>query len=184
MSAVVQPISELGTEYATRGGAARSSRAQLRLVAPLAPLQASRGVFVLLLAALLLAGLVGMLLINTSLAQGAFAIGELQRQAADLTQRQQALGEQIAAAAAPVALERRARDLGMVPNRLPVFLRMPDGKVLGEPRPAPLRSGDSTPTVAYPGARQQDARFSPTSRSGESDLWTEPILVTKPARQP
>ena len=68
-----------GTEYATRGARGlRSSRPHLRMVSPLRPERASRGLFALIVTALLVAGMVVILVINTSLAQGAFTISELQ----------------------------------------------------------------------------------------------------------
>lgn len=127
-----------GTEYVTRGARGlRSGRPQLRMVSPLRPERASRGVFALVVTGLLVIGMVVILVINTSLAQGAFTISELQSQQAALSQQEQTLSESVAAAAAPEALERRARGLGMVPSETPVFLSLPGGKVLGRAKAAP-----------------------------------------------
>ncbi len=129
-------ISE-GTEYATRGARGlRASRPHLRMVSPLRPERASRGVFALVVTGLLVVGMVVILVINTSLAQGAFTISELQAERAALTQQEQTLSEVVAAAGAPEALEQQARSLGMVPSENPVFLRLPGGKVLGKPKAA------------------------------------------------
>jgi cell division protein FtsB len=106
------------------------------MVSPLGPERASRGVFALVVTAVLVIGMVVILVINTSLAQGAFTISELQAQRATLTQQEQTLSEAIAAASAPEALEQQARSLGMVPSENPVFLRLPGGKVLGKPKAA------------------------------------------------
>ena len=57
------------TEYATKG-VRRNTRDNLRLVAPLRVSKASRGLFVIVLTSFLGVGLFGMLLINTTLAQG------------------------------------------------------------------------------------------------------------------
>ena len=51
-----------GTEYATRGARGlRASRPHLRMVSPLRPERASRGVFALVVTGLLIAGMVGMI---------------------------------------------------------------------------------------------------------------------------
>lgn len=126
-----------GTEYATRGARGhRASRPHLRMVSPLRAERAGRGVFALVVTGLLIVGMVVILVINTSLAQGAFTISELQAERATLTQQEQTLAEAVAAAGAPESLEQRARALGMVPSENPVFLRLPGGKVLGKPKAA------------------------------------------------
>lgn len=148
-----------GTEYATRG--ARSARPHLRMVSPLRPERASRGVFALVVTGLLVVGMVLILVINTSLAQGAFTISELQAQQSTLTQQEQTLAEAVAAAAAPESLEAQARALGMVPTENPVFLDVTTGAVLGKPKaaggatssvPRLLTPADATATEAVDNA--------------------------------
>ena len=114
----------------------RAAREHLRMVSPLRPERASRGVFALVVTGMLVLGMIVILVINTSLAQGAFTISELQAQEAVLTQQEQTLSEQVEAAAAPESLEQQARALGMVPSENPVFLTVPSGRVLGKPKPA------------------------------------------------
>lgn len=125
------------TEYATRGARGhRSARPHLQIVSPLRPERASRGLFALIVGAVLVVGMVAILVINTTLAQGAFTVSELQAKQADLARQAQALSEVVAAASVPKALEKQARSLGMVPSENPVFLEVPSGKVLGNPKPA------------------------------------------------
>ena len=124
------------TEYATKG-VKRNLRANLRLVAPLQVQKASRGVFGMVLLGILAFGLIGMLLINTTLAQGAFTLSELRSQEAELARTEASLTEEVAALAAPSALESQARALGMVPSTTPAFIQIPNGKVLGKPKAAP-----------------------------------------------
>jgi hypothetical protein len=139
-----------GTEYATRGARAhRHSRPHLRIVTPLRPERASRGVFALVVSGLLAIGMILILVINTSLAQGAFTVRELAAERAVLSQQEQALSEEVAAAAAPRLLEERARSLGMVPSENPVFLSVPSGEVLGTPKPAEGRR-TSVPRLLTP----------------------------------
>jgi cytoskeletal protein RodZ len=127
-----------GTEYATRGAKGlRSGRPHLRMVSPLRPERASRGLFALVVVGMLIVGMIAILVINTSLAQGAFTVSELQGQQAVLAQQEQALSRTVAAAGAPNALEKAARAMGMVPSQTPVFIKVPSGKVLGQPKAAP-----------------------------------------------
>lgn len=127
------------TEYATQvaGRKHRMELPHLRLVAPLRPERASRGLFAVIISVLLAFGLVVMLLLNTSVAQTAFVVTELKIQQRDLARAEAALTQALAAAAAPPALEAKARSLGMVPSSRPVFLTVPEGNVRGNARPVP-----------------------------------------------
>ena len=119
---------------------------------PAPPLQhqqerVGRGLFTGIVVALLVAGLLMLLVINTSMAQGAFRVQDLEAM----------LSESVSAAAAPVALEGRARAMGMIPTERPVFLTVPDGKVLGKPRlagtkkrPAGSAAVDARPKPSAP----------------------------------
>ncbi len=140
-----------GTEYATKGAHARAhARPQLRLVAPLRPEVASRGVFALIVGGLLVAGLLAMLLINTSLAQGAFVVSELRAEQAGLLEQADQLSQEVSAMAAPESLEAQARRLGMVPSQSPAFLSLADGSILGKPKATDVPAGAAIPGVATP----------------------------------
>lgn len=136
------------TEYATRG-VRRKGRHHLKMVAPLRPERASRGVFAMVITGGLGLGLVAMLLINTTVAQGAFTVSELKSQQRELNQALATLTEQVEAAGAPALLEQRARELGMVPSETPVFIEVPNGEVLGKPKAAP-GNVNGIPTLATP----------------------------------
>lgn len=88
--------------------------------------------FAVLVVVLLSGGLLGLLMLNTALNEGSFELSRLQKQTTELTDQQQTLQQQIDQASAPDALERRARELGMVPGGDPAFLQ-DDGRVLGNP---------------------------------------------------
>jgi uncharacterized protein HemX len=118
---------------------ARSS--PLTVVVPGASRRAARVPFVLVVVLALALGVVGLLLVNTSLQQGAFRLAALQTQAADLLARQQGLELAVEAQRDPQRVAARAQRLGMVPNPNPAFLRLSDGRVLGVPRPAVAGSG-------------------------------------------
>lgn len=137
-TAVDPAVAPSSTEYATRGARAhRGARPHLRIVSPLRAERASRGVFALVVLTVLTVGMLAVLLINTSLAQGAFTVSQLKAEQTQLRQQEQTLTEAVAALAAPESLETRARGLGMVPSENPVFLDLTTGKVLGKAKPAP-----------------------------------------------
>jgi hypothetical protein len=114
----------------------RSRRPALQEVAPPAPSVAGNGMFALIVAGLLVAGMLGLLVLNTTLAQGAFEIGSLTQVKRDLAVNEQRLLQTVAHAEAPESLQQRADALGMVPAQAPVFLRLADRTVLGRPTPA------------------------------------------------
>ncbi|MEV4443023.1 septum formation initiator family protein [Streptomyces sp. NPDC049577] len=112
---------------------------------------ARRTPFVLLVVVLLGSGLIWLLLLNSSLNQGSFELSRLQRRTTELTDQQQALQQEVDQLAAPDALERRARELGMIPGGSPAFLGL-DGKVTGVPGPVPSAGAQPAALPAAPPA--------------------------------
>jgi cell division protein FtsB len=97
---------------------------------------------VLLVVVLLAGGLISLLLLNAAVNQDSFELTKLKKETTQLTDEEQALQQDVAKYAAPSALDKRARRLGMVPGGNPVFLA-PDGTVRGIPgvattQPAPI----------------------------------------------
>ncbi|MFD3410764.1 septum formation initiator family protein [Streptomyces cyaneofuscatus] len=121
-----------------------------RLMPSASPSSAARTPFVLLVVLLLGGGLITLLLLNSALNEGSFRLSELKRDTTELTDEQQALQRDVDSYSQPDALERRARELGMVPGGSPAFLN-PDGTVRGVPQkatappPSPIPSADPTP---------------------------------------
>ena len=111
------------------------SRARLTVVPRQDP-RPPRTPFVALVAAVLLAGVVGLLLFNTHMQQGSFRASALEARATELHGTQQALEMELDQLRDPQQVAVRAQRLGMVPIANPAFLTLPDGKVLGESRPA------------------------------------------------
>ena len=108
-------------------------RPRLTVVPPLrAP--APKAPFVLLVGALLTAGLGGLLFLHTAIAEDSFRLHDLTARSAVLTDREQALEQEIAALAAPQRLAVRAKRLGMVRSENPAFIRTSDGRILGKPK--------------------------------------------------
>ncbi|MDX3843944.1 hypothetical protein [Streptomyces europaeiscabiei] len=113
-----------------RGRAARLAR-----LLPVRPRGAARTPFVLLVVLLLGGGLIGLLVLNSALSEGSFKLDDLQDDVKSYTDQEQALQRDVDAYSAPDALQRRARELGMVPGGDPAFLN-PDGTVKGVPSAA------------------------------------------------
>ncbi|CAM5376081.1 septum formation initiator family protein [Streptomyces aurantiogriseus] len=127
----------------------RGRAARLVHLFPTGPRQAARTPFVLLVVLLLGGGLIGLLVLNSALSEGSFKMDDLQKDTKNLTDEEQSLQRDIDSYSAPDALQRRARELGMVPGGDPAFLN-PDGTVKGVPSAAPQRSAADTPTVVQP----------------------------------
>ncbi|MBC7375620.1 MAG: hypothetical protein H7323_16650 [Frankiales bacterium] len=109
-------------------------RPALSLVVPRRT-DAPRAPFVAVIVSLLVAGLLGLLGLNTALAQDAFALHTLTQDGTTLADREQSLAREVEALRSPDALAARANALGMVPAGPPAFLRLPDGAILGSPVP-------------------------------------------------
>lgn len=166
----------------------RATTPLLRLV-PQARTTASRMPFVAVVVALLGTGLLGLLALNTVLAEGAFRLHSLEAEARDLATREQVLQRQVELLRAPGSLAQRARDLGMVPGGPPVSLRLSDGKVLGTPVAgaapvvpvaAPAAAGPAAAPAA-PGSAQPTGQATPAPATG-STTWTAPRKATPAPR--
>lgn len=130
-----------------------STRRPLRVV-PERSRPPGRG-FVLLLVAVLVAGVVGLLVLNTAMQRAAFTLESRGSTADRLEVRRQNLDLQVDRLGSPEVLGRRATELGMVPMPSPVFLRLSDGKVLGDPQPAVAGAGPQLVAPTGPPANQQ-----------------------------
>ncbi|GAA2263626.1 hypothetical protein GCM10010145_41130 [Streptomyces ruber] len=151
-----------------RGRAARLAR-----LFPTASGQAARTPFVLLVVLVLGGGLIGLLVLNSALSEGSFRLDDLKEETKSLTDEEQALQRDVDAYAAPDALQRRARELGMVPGGAPAFLN-PDGTVKGVPRPAGARS----PAVPLVLAREE------LTATGSPPAAEPPATTPEPAPPP
>jgi hypothetical protein len=95
-----------------------------------------RSPFVAVVVSLLAAGLLGLLVLNTALAQDAFRLHTLKQESRALEDREEALRREVEALQSPQEIAGRAAELGMVPAGPPAFLRLSDGAVLGSATPA------------------------------------------------
>jgi hypothetical protein len=104
-------------------------------VAPPAPISAPRAPFIAVVIALVIAGVLGILLINTKTNENSFEISRLQDQQTALDTRQQQLDNQLATYDSVGNLDAAAKRLGLVKADAPAYIRLPDGKVIGVPKP-------------------------------------------------
>jgi cell division protein FtsB len=111
------------------------ARARLTVV-PRGRVSAARVPFMTLVSALLLGGVVGLLLFNTSMQQASFASTALEQQAANLSARQQTLQMELETLRDPQHVAADAQRLGMVLPGSPAYLNLKDGSVTGTATPA------------------------------------------------
>ncbi len=125
---------------------------RLRVVAAPAQTRSLAGL-VVVCATVLAAAMVGLLLLNVTLEQGAYELRQQQKAATRLTETRDALAEQLRTKSAPDALARQADKLGMVPGSGVAFLQTGNAAVIGQAAPA---RGVSTaaPTATPPVAPQ------------------------------
>ncbi|MGW7339108.1 septum formation initiator family protein [Streptomyces sp. NPDC054808] len=157
--------------------------------------QAARAPFVLLVVVLLGGGLIGLLVLNSALSEGSFQLDDLKQRTKELTDEEQALQRDIDAYSAPRALQRRARELGMVPGGDPAFLD-PDGSVKGSPSPAPaaatplvlapeaLTATSGSPSAATPSAYAEPSAPAPTSTTAGTSATPTPAATPTPTPTP
>ncbi len=110
-------------------------------------------------------GFIAVLLLNTIISQGAFRQHELEIELILLAEKEESLANKVQLAESPIKVEKAARKLGMVPAAAPVFLRLSDGKVLGEPVPATAPPG----RVSFAGAPGIQPTPKPEPSPGATD---------------
>ena len=128
---------------------------RLRVVTGAAPRRGA--LFGIICATLLAAGLIGLLLLNTALAQGSFTLHSLRATSGQLTDTEDVLTQSLEASKSPANLAAKAAGMGMVPAQSAAFLRLSDGRVIGVAKPARPGPGftvvrtTASPPVSAPG---------------------------------
>lgn len=110
-----------------------SGRRRLSVVAA-APAPIRRTPFLAVLAVVLGLGLVGLLVLNTTLQNQAFAARNLNREASLLANQQAQLQSRVDELRTPQTLADKAATLGMRPNLNPAFVKLPEGTIVGNPQ--------------------------------------------------
>ncbi len=152
-----------------------------------APPRRSGAAFGIICATLLASGLIGLLLLNTALAQGSFTLHDLRVTSDQLTDAQDALEQSLEVAQSPANLASRAASMGMVPAQSAAFLRLSDGRVLGVATPA--RSGPAFTVVrttstppARPVAKPATSPAKPATKPATSPAKPVANPMTTPAK--
>lgn len=139
MSTLISPLMEGARTRVPRFAEAAVERARLTVVPPRRTrgrTQAARTPFAVLVIAILAAGVVGLLMFNTSMQQTSFKATSLQDRVNVLTAKEQSLALELDSLRDPQHLAVAAKELGMVAPSQPAFVRLADGRVLGNPTPA------------------------------------------------
>ncbi|MGL5865945.1 MAG: hypothetical protein ACRCYX_08750 [Dermatophilaceae bacterium] len=152
---------------------------RLRVVAP--PASGGNGWFFLVCAVLLLGGTIAALVLNTTMATGAYTMRDLQRHSDELADTQDALRQSVQAVSGPGPLARRARELGMVPAGSAAFLRLSDGAVLGVAEPA---VADQTFRVVTESSRPARPTAAPSAPAIAASAPSPSPSASAPTRSP
>jgi hypothetical protein len=169
----------------------RSARRDRRGQRPRAP----RHRLLLVSTAVLALGLLGVLLLNTIISQGAFRQHELEIDLILTAEQEESLSRAVQQAETPIEVEKKARALGMVPAAAPVFLRLSDGAILGDPVAAPAPTGpvsfkdapgiQPTPKPRLAGTTgEEDTTADATATDGATDASQDPSSLVDPALDP
>ena len=140
-------------------------RARLTVV-PRVRTRAPRVPFVTLVSLVLVGGIVGLLLFNTSMQQASFAASSLESQADTLAAREQTLRMELDELRDPQRVATQAQQMGMVIPSAPVFLDLESGTTSG---------------VRTPATRENAIQLQPPAPVKPADLAPEPIVVEVPA---
>jgi len=143
---------------------------------------AARTPFVVLVVTLLAGGLISLLLLNSAVNSDSFELDKLQNETTGYTDDQQALQQEVDGYSAPDELERRARELGMVPGGNPAFLN-PDGTVRGTPdtATAPPTTAPATTPATTPPATTPATTPPATAPVTTTPATTPPAATTTPS---
>ena len=145
-------MSALEAEKVTRAGVGR-----LLHPVPNTPTTLARTPFLVFLALILGLGMVGMVMLQTTVQQQSFEVRRLQAEANALAYHQAQLQAEVDRRATPAEVARRASELGMVPNPYPAFIDVRTGQVTGVAKPvtgqelanlSPKASGQPRPAAS------------------------------------
>lgn len=126
-------------------GTAPDRRRRLRPVPTRRP-PVSRVPFLLILGAVLALGMVGNLVLQTTLQEQAFQVRSLQKQATALSYQRSLLQSQIDEVSTAAGIAEKAKALGMAPNPYTTYVDQATGKVSGVNKPV---TGSELPQVTY-----------------------------------
>ena len=134
------------------------------------------GAFVAICIGLLTGGLISLLLLNTALAQGSLALGDLSRESARLGDTAGNLQEEIDRASATGALARSAAEIGMVRMNTRGYVDLSKGTVTGDAEPAttnnafPIVTSPTPPAVTAKVKKLLSSATTATNAASHADL--------------
>lgn len=140
-------------------------RARLTVV-PRVRTRAPRMPFMTLVSLVLVGGIVGLLLFNTSMQQASFAASSLEKEAATLAAREQTLRMELDELRNPQRVATQAQAMGMVVPAAPVFLDLRTGETVG---------------VRTPATRENAIDLDPPAPIKPANLAPAPTIVEVPA---
>ena len=190
MSTLMTPLKEGARSRVPRFAEAAVERARLTVVPPrrtLGRTQARRTPFAVLVIAMLAAGVVGLLMFNTSMQQTSFKATALQDRVNVLTAKEQSLALELDELRDPQHLAVAAKELGMVAPSQPAFVRLADGRVLGNPAPATV--GDTVRVNPLPSKKPPSLKRKtiivkvPTAGAGPTSATDTPGTSTTGERE-
>lgn len=122
------------------------------------------------------------LLLTILTSQSVYELADLKREKRELETTSQILSEEVSSLASNQNLLNTASRLGMVENTNPVFLRLTDQAVLGQPLPAPIASAQSTNLVANSAMIIESTQINqvtvPASTSEPEVIPMDPVVST------
>lgn len=110
--------------------------------------------FMLIIAGVLVAGLVGLMLLQTRVQEQSFELRQLQTKATALSYRQAQLEAALQQQTTPAEISRQATALGMVPNPNAVYIDIRTGSVVGNQKPV---TGNEVPNITYKSSKDKAA---------------------------
>jgi hypothetical protein len=120
------------------------------------------------------------LLLTILTSQSVYELSDLKREKRELETTSQILSEEVSSLASNQNLLNTASRLGMVANTNPVFLRLTDQAMLGQPLPAPIASAQSTNLVANSAMIIESTQINqvtvPASATEPVAIRSEPIV--------
>ena len=114
------------------------------------------------------------LLLTILTSQSVYELADLKREKRELDTTSQIISEEVSSLASNQNLLNTASRLGMVPNTNPVFLRLTDQAVLGQPLPATIASAQSTNLVANSAMIVESSQISQLTTLAST---TEPVAI-------
>ncbi|MDO5285344.1 MAG: hypothetical protein Q4G45_00765 [Actinomycetia bacterium] len=114
---------------------ARTSREHSLHPVPKPVTTLARTPFLVFLALVLGLGMVGLVMLQTTVQQQSFEVRRLEAEASALAYQEAQLQAEVDRRATPAEIARRATELGMVPNPYPAFIDVRTGAVTGVAKP-------------------------------------------------